>query len=514
MKQLSHKGLIGLFLAIKLIIHLCTMSNYGLHRDEYLYLEEGRRLSWGFMEVPPMTPFFGYLAQIIGDGPFAVRILPVLCGIGIMWLVFRIIEIIGGGKFALVFAGIAMLIAPAFLRSHAFLMPVVLEQLMWTLLAFWTLKIITTEKGKYWFAFGLTLGLAWMTKYSIVFFGMSIFIGVLLTPHRKFLTNPYPYLTLGLALLIATPNIFWQINHNLPVIHHMEDLSATQLTNVQPFRFLTDQILMFGLSSVVWIAGLLGLLFNEKLKPYRVFAWTYLSVLLLFLILNGKSYYTLGTYPMIIAFGAYQLADVISKKTHKIGILAAMIMLNLPLIPFGASILPMETMKSYCAFMSEKFGLKDMLYWEDGELHDLPQDFADMTGWEEIPEKVAKFYHALPTGEKENTIILAGHYGQAGVLNLRREKYNLPEVQSFNSSYRIWQRTDTPFRNMILVDDRFSMESDWYHKVILVDSITDENARDPGYIFYRKNPKIDVNEEYNRLVNEWRMEFNFRRSEK
>lgn len=513
MNQVSQKALIGLFLVTKLIIHLCTMSNYGLHRDEYLYLEEGRRMSWGFMEVPPMTPFLGWLSQLFGDGTFAVRIFPVLCGIGIMWLVFRMIQIIGGGRAAIAFSGVGMLIAPAFSRSHAFLMPVVLEQLMWTLLAFWTLKIITTEEKKYWLAFGITLGLAWLTKYSIVFFGTSIFIGVLLTPHRKFLTSPYPYLALGLALLIASPNIFWQINHNLPVLHHMEDLSATQLTNVQPIRFLTDQLLMLGLSSVVWIAGLLGLFLNKKLKPYRLFGLIYLSVLLLFLILNGKSYYTLGAYPMLMAFGGFHLATIFTKKSQRIGIIAAMTILSLPLIPFGASVLPMEYMKSYCAFMSEKVGLKDVLYWEDGELHELPQDFADMTGWEEIPEKVAKFYHSLPPDEKENTIILAGHYGQAGVLNLRAEQYGLPEVQSFNSSYRIWQRTDTPFRNMILVDDRFSMESDWYETVILVDSIADENARDPGYIFYRKDPKIDVTAEYNRLVEEWRMEFNFTGSE-
>jgi hypothetical protein len=28
-------------------------SFYQLHRDEYLYLAEGKHLAWGFMEVPP-----------------------------------------------------------------------------------------------------------------------------------------------------------------------------------------------------------------------------------------------------------------------------------------------------------------------------------------------------------------------------------------------------------------------------------------------------------------------------
>ena len=44
-----------LFLALlKFILpYLLQDPVYELHRDEYLYLAEGRHLAWGFMEVPP-----------------------------------------------------------------------------------------------------------------------------------------------------------------------------------------------------------------------------------------------------------------------------------------------------------------------------------------------------------------------------------------------------------------------------------------------------------------------------
>ena len=40
-------------------------------------------------------------------------------------------------------------------------------------------------------------------------------------------------------------------------------------------------------------------------------------------------------------------------------------------------------------------GMEVMLKWEDGEMHDLPQDYADMVGWDELGKKVWDFYDGL-----------------------------------------------------------------------------------------------------------------------
>ena len=36
-------------------------------------------------------------------------------------------------------------------------------------------------------------------------------------------------------------------------------------------------------------------------------------------------------------------------------------------------------------------GLDVMLKWEDGKVHELPQDYADMVGWDELGKKVWAF---------------------------------------------------------------------------------------------------------------------------
>ena len=50
--------------------HLATASFWGYHRDEFYYLACGRRLAWGYVDHPPLTPLLYRLADItVGSSP-------------------------------------------------------------------------------------------------------------------------------------------------------------------------------------------------------------------------------------------------------------------------------------------------------------------------------------------------------------------------------------------------------------------------------------------------------------
>lgn len=68
--------------------------------------------------------------------------------------------------------------------------------------------------------------------------------------------------------------------------------------------------------------------------------------------------------------------------------------------------------------------------------------------------------------------------------------------------YAYWAKEDLQFDNQILVDDVKQQSSDWFGHMVLVDSIQDVNAREKGYIYYRKDPKKDVEIEWRNLVRE------------
>jgi len=44
------------------VVHLATGWRYGFNRDELMALEDARHLAWGYVQYPPMTAFFGWMA--------------------------------------------------------------------------------------------------------------------------------------------------------------------------------------------------------------------------------------------------------------------------------------------------------------------------------------------------------------------------------------------------------------------------------------------------------------------
>ncbi len=484
---------------LKLIIHFSTNTNYGLHRDAYLYLNQGEHLSWGYMEVPPMIAVIGNVSRFIfGDTIFAVRFFPALIGAVSIILLVVMVRDMGGRKWAQWLAGFGFLVAPALLRSNTLFQPVSFNQFFWLLAAFFVVKIIRYGHPRYWYLLGATAGFGFLNKYSITFFMLAMLIGFLLTPHRKVFLSRYPWISMGIALVIALPNLIWQYQHQFPVYRHMQHLAASQLTHVQPADFLASQFLFYFGGTLIWMAGLLYLLYATKLRPYRPLAWAYLAVIVMLLLLSGKDYYSIGAYSMLLAAGGIAWEQWLGTKSW--ALMPIVLILNLPITPYAIPILSIEKMKDYAAMMNDRFGLEGPLRWEDGSIRELPQDYADMQGWEEIPEKVAAFYHRLPPEAQQSCMIIAGHYGQAGVMNFNRAKYNLPETYSFNSSFIMWLPEQLDFDRQIQIDDNPQTSSSYFESVELIDSIANPYARDPGLIYYKTGPKVDVAPTWTKLV--------------
>ncbi|MEM1120677.1 MAG: glycosyltransferase family 39 protein, partial [Bacteroidota bacterium] len=215
--------LLLLLAGIKMAIHLGAnyLTEFGLHRDEYLYIAESDHLAWGYMEVPPMLSIIGKVARLLfGNTEFAVRFFPALIGAISIVLIGIMARNLGGKKYAQLIAGFGFLISPVFLGSNNLFQPVSFNQFMWLLSAFVMVQIVNTsdlskfdsltnsssgtEKAKkYWYWLGIIAGLGFLTKYAIVFFFAAMIGGILLTPNRKIFLTKYPYTSLGIALLIA-----------------------------------------------------------------------------------------------------------------------------------------------------------------------------------------------------------------------------------------------------------------------------------------------------------------------
>ncbi len=456
---------------------------YEPHRDEMLYLAEGSHMAWGFMEVPPMLSVFAWLIHIFGDGLFWVKFWPSLFGALTYLFTGKIITSLGGRSFALLL-GFLPFIFGGYLRVHFLFQPNFLEIFFWTLLAYTLIRFILSEETKWLYWFGICCGLGMQSKYSVAFFIISILLGLALTRQRKIFTNKHFYFAAFAGLFIFLPNLIWQYKQHFPFVFHMEKLQRTQLQYISPASFLIDQLIMNFPCVFIWLTGLWAIFFVKKLKNYRFIGWAYLCVIGLLLLGHGKNYYALGAYPVLFAFGAYQLEQLTAFRFTKIRyvLFSIPLLLGYWLIPIALPIMkPVPLADFYEKKNVKKLGV---LNWEDGKSHPLPQDFADMLGWEEMAQKMAKAYNMLDSNEKKNTLLFCDNYGQAGAINYYRKKYHLPEAFSDNASFLYWMPDSLHFDNILLLtDDEKEMEHPFlknFSSVILSDSITNNYAREKG----------------------------------
>ena len=505
-------GPLGLIASIKILIHVTTnlLSEFGLHRDEYLYLSESDHLAWGYMEVPPAISVIGWLSRgLFGDTLFAVKVFPVLVGVMTIFLLGIFIKELGGGRSAQIIGATSFLLSPAFLGSNGLFQPVSFNQFFWFLTAFALLKTLNYRESnqndsiKHWLALGVIFGLGILTKYSIAFFLIAIFVGMLFTKHRGVFLTKYSYIAALIALVIAAPNLWWQYSHDFPIIRHMANLRATQLVNVTWQSYFSSQFIFHLLGSIIWLAGLIYGLRRKAHPTLKMFSIAFLATIVLLFVMSGKAYYTVGAYTMMFGLGGIALERWIGQKA--LLIIPIMIFIHAFVIPISLPILPVKEMETYSKFVQNIFQFVEPFRWEDGEVRTMRQDYADMLGWDEIPLKVAEIYHSLSEDEKKNCLIWGGSYGHAGVLNFYREEFELPQCHSFNASFVAWVPLDLDIKAQIQVEDSYMDPSPYFEQTILMDSIENPLARDPGYIYLKVGPKEDLRPIWNEIVNEERM---------
>ena len=479
-----------LFALAKLGLHLFTATNYGFQRDAYLYLAQSRHLDWGFFSTPPLLAFVTRIHTLLwGDSVLAVRLLPALIGIASLFLVGWLIKQLKGGTMAQVIGLTAVLLSPAYLRTSALLQPTVFNHLFWLLAAVVVFQLVRKQEPRQLLWLIPVLGLGWLAKYSIIFYASALLAALVASPHRKLLWTKYLAWTLAGGLLIILPNLLWQHMHNWPVISHMSELQDTQLGNMALKDFLFSQLFMHLPAVPVWVGGLIYLLFNPKHRQYRLFALAFLLTLFLIIFLKGKFYYTIAAYTMLMVFGgiAWERWSARPRRWIAWVVLALMVSNAIIALPFSLPIYAPDRMTEYGGKM-EKMGLGVMLMWEDGEIHDLPQDYADMVGWDELGSKVWQFYDSLSDSVKAHTLVYGEFYGCAASVDYFRPDISYPKVYSFNDAYTEWIPRTPEMTHMIYVgySDRVA---DYFQETLLVGRVEHPQFRERGLpIWFGSHP--------------------------
>ena len=462
------------------LFHLLTSFNYGLHRDEYLFLSFANHLDWGYFSVPPLIGIFSKLIYVFFNASvFGVRFFPALTGALTVMFIGLITKRMGGKVFAIVLASLSYILSMAFLRVNTLFQPVTFEQFFWILAIYFIVRLITDNNPKEWLWFGLVMGIAILNKYLIGLYAVCLVLALLMLPQRKLLFSRYFLICLGIGLVIIFPNLVWQYNHNFPIVSHMGELNRNQLVNVKLSEFLLIQLGMNSPGVIVWVSGLIGLLFVKQMRPLRYLGLTYILGMLALILLRGKGYYSLGLYLPLFAIGGLYIETYWKSKAWRYGLVAFMILLALPMIPYGIPVLPFPQLEQYAKVTGPYIGNLPLI-WEDGKVHPIPQDFADMTGWDEVGNLAVKGYLSLDEDTKKHCILFGDNYGQAGSILYAARNLNIPEPVSFSDNFRFWAPDSAWFTVLIKVDDNIDDEKKLFHRIDTIGTIHNKYFRENG----------------------------------
>ena len=483
-------------------LHILPGYNFEYHRDELLYFSLCNHLDSGFATTPPLVAFMAFLSKsIFGYSVFSVRFFPALFSGIVAFLTAMIAKELKGNFKSQVLSAIGVTGTLFLVTIFGVFTPYYLDVFFWTLIIFLIAKFINSQNSKILLLLGVVIGFSVLNKYNVIFLLVAILVITPFTKHRKIFSNKFLYLGLLLAIIIASPNIIWQINHHFPVINHMKELKETQLDNVNRLEFIVEQLIFLLPFTFIVLPGIVYFLIEKRLKEYRFLIIVSAVVISLLLLLKGKSFYTAGLFPFMIVTGALFMEKVLAKKHLFFSVAGVLVILSALLLPLSLPLFKPTKMVQYFDVFASVTGVDFLRKDEDGIYRKLPQVYADMLGWDEITEKTNEAW--MQVSDKNSSFIFCANYGQAGAISVIGNKYNLPEPLSFSESFQYWlpKEFENEITELVYVIGTDAMDSEnfkdlnnFFNKRIEIATVVNPLAIEYGTkIYLYKNPKSDFN---------------------
>ena len=203
-----------------LIARLVFALSLGLGVDESYTLAISRSLSLSYFDHPPLHQWIAHFAAVAFGENVAAR-LPFIALFAVTgWIYYRLTLDLFGPRSALI-AIFALNVAPFFFASAgSWIVPdgpllLALTAAAWALARlFFATPSDRASVWRLWLAAGLSLGLAGLSKYSVVLnaAGIAGFV-ILARDQRRWLKDPAPYAAAALAVAMITPVILWNARH-------------------------------------------------------------------------------------------------------------------------------------------------------------------------------------------------------------------------------------------------------------------------------------------------------------
>jgi 4-amino-4-deoxy-L-arabinose transferase-like glycosyltransferase len=203
-------------IAAMTLMRLIYASLLDLRTDEAYYWTWSKESALSFLDHPPMIAWFiRFGTAIFGDTNLGVRFAGILAMLATQLLLADIVRRVTHDFRAIV---LALLMPEAALYYGLLMAKVAPDTAMipFAVAMLWALvRLHESGDARWWLAAGLFAGLALLSKFTAVML-MPAVLAFALVPEwcRRWLLSPYPYLAALVAIVVFSPVLIWNYQHD------------------------------------------------------------------------------------------------------------------------------------------------------------------------------------------------------------------------------------------------------------------------------------------------------------
>src|SRR5262245_19870936 len=221
--------IIAIFVLITLVrLAGLATSDVDLFTDEAQYWSWSRELSWGYFSKPPLIAWIIHIAEAVcGSSEACVRAPSPIFYFGtcvIIYLIGRKLygSVVGFWVALLMMFGIALEFSARIISTDV---PLVF---FWALALWAYVNLLERVSWPWAVTLGAAICLGLLAKYAMAYFVLGMLLAAVLDHNaRALLRNRIVWLALGVALIIAMPNLIWVLHHNFVTFRYVANAART-----------------------------------------------------------------------------------------------------------------------------------------------------------------------------------------------------------------------------------------------------------------------------------------------
>lgn len=486
---------------VVLVFFAATAAGYGVFRDELYYFACGQHLAWGYVDQPPLIALIAAAVRaLFGASWIAARLVVAVAAAATVLLVGDTARQLGGGRWARLLAQLLTATAPIYLGLFSIFSMNAFNVLIWAGLARLASYLLAGGNPRLWLAFGVLAGIGLENKFDVGLLGAGLALGLILGRRFDVLRERWLWLGGALAALIFLPHVLWQAHHGWPTREFVANAQEHKIRAIGALDFVTAQAGQVGpVAFALAFAGLGWLLVARSARPFRPLGWAVLVVLGIFAASVSKPYYFAAAFTVLFPAGAVAFEGWTAGRWRRVTrpVLLVLVASILVAAPLAKPFLPIETYLRYAAALGETPGSD-----ENHEIGRLPQFFADMHGWKELAQTVARVYETLPPEDQARACVYGNNYGQAGAIDFFGPALGLPVAISGHNNYWFWGTRGCSGETLLIIGGDRERHEQIFSDVKpggifeCTDCMPYENHQT---IWIARGPKLDLDEAWERV---------------